>query len=356
MIELQWPWMLLILPAPLIVWWLSRPAPFNGGAALRVPFYTRLTALGQKPQGGYSQRNLITAFKALLWTAIVLASARPVWIGDAQPTASHGRDLMLALDLSGSMETPDFEVQGQKLNRLSVVRAVAKKFVNEREGDRVGLVLFGSRAYLQAPLTLDHTTVTQMLDESEIGLAGEETAIGDAIGLSVKHLRDRPAEERVLILLSDGANNAGVLDPEQAAQLAATEGIRIYTIGLGTGAQMVRTPFGTQLASGQGQLDEVALQAVANLTGGTYFRARDTASLLRAHALIDELERTEGEFLNVHPTRVLFYWPLGAAFLGVASLMIIAALRECGSFRAAKNWSQEVRNADQTQPWRASSC
>ena len=119
---------------------------------------------------------------------------------------------------------------------------------------------------------------------------------------------------------------------------------------------MVKTPFGTRLAPGAGQLDEVALQTVADLTGGTYFRARDTASLLRAHALIDEMERTEGESLNIHPTRVLFYWPLGVAFLGVASLMILAAIREWMSFRAAKNWSQEVQNADQTQPWRASSC
>ena len=353
MIELQWPWMLLALPLPVVVWWLSRPAPETGGGALRVPFYARFLALRDDPKTQRSKASAIVSFKAVLWSLLVLAAARPVWIGDAQPIASHGRDLMLALDLSGSMETPDFEIQGQALERLSVVRAVAKNFVNEREGDRVGLVLFGSRAYLQAPLTLDHPTVIEMLDESEIGLAGEETAIGDAIGLAVKHLRDRPADERILVLLSDGANNAGVLEPVQAARVAATEGIRVYTIGLGTGAQMVRTPFGTRLAPAQGQLDEAALKEVADLTGGVYFRARDTASLLRAHAQIDALEKTEGESVTVHPTRVLFYWPLGGALLGFAGIMALIAFREWKCLILRDRSEDKTELANETHPWRA---
>ncbi|MFP6640957.1 MAG: VWA domain-containing protein, partial [Myxococcota bacterium] len=206
----------------------------------------------------------------------------------------------------------------------------------------------------QAPLTLDHATVTEMLDEAEIGLAGEETAIGDAIGLAVKHLRDRPADERVLILLSDGANNAGVLEPAQAAEIAGAEGIRIYTIGLGTGAQMVRTPFGTRLASGQSQLDEAALRQVAQLTGGTYFRARDTASLLHAHQQIDALERTEGEALTVHPTRALFYWPLAGALLGAASLMALAAAREWPLYHWRSAEVPDDEAIDELRPWRVS--
>ncbi|MEE3326337.1 MAG: VWA domain-containing protein [Myxococcota bacterium] len=353
MIELQWPWMLLLLPLPLLVWWRSRPAPETGGGALRVPFYARFADLRNDSGKQGSRASAIVAFKAVLWSLLVLAAARPAWIGEAQPIASHGRDLMLALDLSGSMETPDFEFQGQALERLSVVRAVAKNFVNEREGDRVGLVLFGSRAYLQAPLTLDHPTVVQMLDESEIGLAGEETAIGDAIGLAVKHLRDRPADERVLILLSDGANNAGVLEPVQAAQLAATEGIRVYTIGLGTGAQMVRTPFGTRLAQGQGQLDEATLKEVADLTGGVYFRARDTASLLQAHAQIDALEKTEGEAVTVHPTQVLFYWPLGAALIGTAGLLAFMGLRESKTLLERNHPKERTETTNESEPWRS---
>ena len=353
MIELQWPWMLLALPAPLLVWWLWRPAPETGSGALRVPFYARFAALRNEPGTQGRRARALVAFKAVLWCLLVVAAARPAWIGEAQPITSHGRDLMLALDLSGSMETPDFEYQGQALQRLSVVRAVAKNFVDEREGDRVGLVLFGSRAYLQAPLTLDHPTVIQMLDESEIGLAGEETAIGDAIGLAVKHLRDRPADERVLILLSDGANNAGVLEPLQAAELAAAEGIRVYTIGLGTGAQMVRTAFGTRLAPGQGQLDEATLKQVANVTGGVYFRARDTTSLLQAHAQIDALETTEGEAVTVRPTQVLFYWPLGMAMIGAAGLLALMALREWRPLISPRPDEERTEKTRKSEPWRA---
>ncbi|MDE0885677.1 MAG: VWA domain-containing protein [Myxococcota bacterium] len=325
MIEFQWPWLLIVLPLPAFVWWFSKPAADTRGGALRVPFYARFAALGAESRS--AGRAGVVAAKALLWALLVLAASRPVWIGDPLPIPSQGRDLMLALDLSGSMETPDFEIQGQALDRLTVVRAVAKRFVESREGDRMGLVLFGSRAYLQAPLTLDRNTLVQMLDESEIGLAGEETAIGDAIGLAVKHLRDRPTEERVLVLLSDGANNAGVLEPVQAAEIAAQEGIRIYTIGLGTGARSARTFFGNALVPGGG-LDEATLQGVAQATGGEYFRARDTASLVRAHQQIDALETVEGEVVNVHPSRALFHWPLAAFLLGSLGLLGVGLVQE----------------------------
>ena len=329
MIEFQWPWAFLLLPLPALVWALSKPAPEVRGGALRVPFYDRFEALGGQGSDRSSGLAAVVAGKALLWGLLVLAAARPVWIGEAQTLPSHGRDLMVALDLSGSMETPDFEVQGRALDRLSVVRAVAKSFVQQREGDRLGLVLFGSRAYLQAPLTLDRATLGVLLDEAEIGLAGEETAIGDAIGLAVKHLRDRPSSERVLVLLSDGASNAGVLEPVQAAEIAAAEGIRIYTIGLGGDARRAG-PFGLPFVGGASALDEAALARVAELTGGRYFRARDTAGLIEAHRQIDALEPSEGDALSVHPTRVLFYWPLGAFFAGALALLALSAARERG--------------------------
>ena len=294
MIELQWPWMWLALPLPLLIWWLSRPAPERGGGALRVPFYTRFLALRDDPKTQRNKASAIVSFKAVLWFLLVLAASRPVWIGDAQPIAPHGRDLMLALDLSGSMETPDFEIQGQALQRLSVVRAVAKNFVNEREGDRVGLVLFGSRAYLQAPLTLDHPAVIEMLDESEIGLAGEETAIGDAIGLAVKHLRDRRTDERVFDPAQrwgqqrrrPGTRSGGPTSPPQKESASIPS-------ASGTGAQMVRTAF--RNASRTGRRDnwmKPPSKAVADLTGGVYFRARDTASLLRS-ACTDRCPRND---------------------------------------------------------------
>lgn len=328
MIEFAHPGLLALLPLPLLVWWLLPAAKTGRGAALRLPFHRRFEALDPGQRRTARGAAWIVAAKTLAWVCLVVAAARPIWIGEAQPISTQGRDLMLALDLSGSMETPDFEVQGRSVDRLTIVREVAKQFVDRREGDRLGLVLFGSRAYLQAPITRDRPTLITLLDEAELGLAGEETAIGDAIGLAVKHLRERPADERVLVLLSDGENNAGVLEPLAAADLAAAEGIRIYTIGIGTGAQMVRTPFGTRLVPGSGGPDESTLSEVARRTGGLYFRARDTAGLLAAHQQIDALERTEGEAVSVRPTRELFYWPLAAAVAGVASLLAAALVRE----------------------------
>ncbi len=336
MIELVHPYLLLLLPLPLLVWWLLPAAPRGRGAALRVPFSERFDALSGPRAGVARGARLVIGLQALAWSLLVLAAARPVWIGEARPIATQGRDLMLALDLSGSMETPDFEVQGRAVERLSVVREVAKHFVDQREGDRLGLVLFGSRAYLQAPITLDRTTLVEMLDEAELGLAGEETAVGDAIGLAVKHLRERPAEERVLILLSDGESNAGVLEPLDAADIAAAEGVRIYTIGVGSGAQRVRTPFGTRLVAGDGSLDEATLKEVAQRTGGLYFRARDTAGLIDAHERIDRLETTEGEAQSVRPTRELFYLPLAAAVWLAGGLLAAAALRETLDLRARR--------------------
>lgn len=322
MIELLQPWVLLLLGLPLLAWWLLPPADASGGAALRVPFYARFASLSGSGLGaGGGRRPLVVLVKAVAFCLLVLAAAQPVWMGDERTVPTRGRDLMLALDISGSMETPDFEVQGQAVDRLSIVRAVAKSFVAQREGDRMGLVLFGSRAYLQAPLTLDHETLSQMLDEAELGLAGEETAIGDAMGLAVKHLRRRPADERILVLLSDGANNSGVLEPLEAAEIAAAEGVRIYTIGLGAGAQMVQTPFGNRLVAGNNPVDEETLRAVAQQTGGVYFQAQDTASLIRAHEQIDALELTEGAALSVRPMRALFYWPLAVSLALVGLLL-----------------------------------
>lgn len=340
MIELAHPWLLILLPLPLLAWWLLPAAQSGGQAALRVPFHRRFETLATGTSGQLRRSGGLVVLKSLAWALLVLAAAQPTWLGPAQPISTQGRDLMLALDLSGSMETPDFEVQGRTVDRLTVVREVAKHFVDQREGDRLGLVLFGSRAYLQAPITRDRATLIEMLDEAQLGLAGEETAIGDAIGLAVKHLRERPAEERVLILLSDGENTAGVLDPIEAADLAAAAGVRVYTIGIGSGMQRIRTPFGTQMLPGSSGLDERALEQIAAKTGGLYFRARDTASLVAAHQQIDAFETTEGETVTVRPTRVLFYWPLAGAMAIVLSLLVLSATRERVQHRQARRSDQ----------------
>ena len=320
MIELGLPLMLLLLPLPLLVRWLLPAAPEGRGGALRVPFYAALGALPSGAGGEGRRGRTALVLKSLAWIFLVLAATQPRWLGEPRAVTSHGRDLMLALDLSGSMAIEDFDVAGRQVDRLRVVNAVAREFVQNRSGDRVGLVLFGSRAYLQAPLTFDRTTVVGMLDEAAIGLAGEETAIGDAIGLAVKHLRDRPAEERVLVLLSDGANNAGMLEPLEAAELAAENDVRIYSIGIGSGEQTIQTLFGPQTISG-GELDEATLARIAALTGGDYFRARDTQGLVEIYRRIDVLEPTEGEAAMLRPRRELFCWPLGAAF-AIATLLL----------------------------------
>ncbi len=314
MIELALPWALAALPLPWLARALMPPARERGGA-LRIPFFRTLAAADA--QGGARTRRGALAFviKASSWALLVIAAAQPQWVGPPQPIPTQGRDIMLSLDLSGSMGTPDFEVGGRAVDRFSVVRAVAREFALHREGDRVGLVLFGTRAFLQAPLTADLPTVAKLLDESEVGLAGEETAIGDAIGLSVKHLRERPEGERVLVLLSDGANNAGVLDPKRAAQLAKDAGVRAYAIGVGTGAQAVQTPFGLRAAGGGAGPDEASLREIATATGGKYFRAGDTESLISVYREIDALEPVAGAPTTVRAMRALFAWPLGGALV-----------------------------------------
>jgi Ca-activated chloride channel family protein len=337
MIDLSLPWALALLPLPLLAWWLLPAAPAGRGAALRVPFFDAVSGLAGDTSGGRRERSAL-GLKALAWLLLVLAAAGPRWVGDPQPVASRGRDLMLALDLSGSMAIEDFEWRGRAVDRFSVVNAVARDFVARREGDRVGLTLFGTRAYLQAPLTTDRETVIEMLAESELGLAGEETAIGDAIGIGVKHLRDRPAEERVLVLLSDGENTAGVADPLDAARLAAQENIRIYTIGVGGHGGSMRMPFGLRGPARGSGLDERTLQRIADLTGGSYFRADDTRSLIAVYERIDALEPSEGDAEILRPSASFFHWPLAGA-LGLVGLLTLVHAGEAAGVRVSDRFA-----------------
>lgn len=327
MIELGLPWALALLPLPLFAWLFLPRAKERRAGALRVPNFNEMVGVVRAGVGGRVKRIGGLLAMVAAWGALVAAAAQPSWVGEPQAIPTQGRDLMLALDLSGSMAQEDFAVNGRPIDRLSIVKAVAQRFVEDREGDRIGLILFGSRAYLQTPLTADRETVAQMLGEAELGLAGKETAIGDAIGLAVKRLRERPAEERVLVLLSDGASNAGVIDPLRAAELAKDAGIRIYTIGIGADAQSRGGSLfggGGLMALGGGDgLDEATLRAVAEATGGSYFRASSTEGLVEVYGRIDELEPSEGNEEHVRPTRALFHLPLAAAF-ALASLLVMA--------------------------------
>ncbi len=246
--------------------------------------------------------------------------------GRATELPETGRNLILAADLSGSMESPDLDIGGEQVTRLDVVKKVAGAFIERRQGDRVGLILFGSQAYLQAPLTFDRTTVRHLLDQAMIGIAGRETAIGDAIGLAIKRLRQAPEGMAVLILLTDGANTAGRVPPRQAADLAAQAGLKIYTIGIGAERMRVRGLFGSRTVNPSADLDEEMLTYIADTTGGHYFRARDLEALQAVYRQIDTLEPAAGGSRVVRPITSLYPWPLGAALL-LSMIFALAALR-----------------------------
>jgi Ca-activated chloride channel family protein len=256
----------------------------------------------------------------LVWLLLVVAAARPQWLGEARALPVSGRDLLLAVDVSGSMRLRDFRVNNRIVTRLDATKYVAGEFIKERKGDRVGLILFGRQAYLQTPLTFDRRTVSILLGEAFIGIAGNETAIGDAIGLAIKRLRDKPAQSRVLILLTDGANTAGAIDPLRAAALASREGVKVYTIGIGADRDAGRSLFNLGRRSASSSLDEESLRKIAEQTGGRYFRARDTRELNEIYRTLDKLEPADVDTEGFRPVRSLFHWPLGLA-LALSALL-----------------------------------
>lgn len=308
--ELEWPWLLCAIPLPWLLRWLLPRARVDGGQALRVPFFEELA--GRASAGSVPVARLLAP--TLAWLLLCIAAARPVWVGEAEEQPATGRDLLLAVDVSGSMAAEDMEVAGRRVSRLAAVKVVLNDFLQRRAGDRVGLLLFGQRPYLVTPLTFDRDAVRAQLLDSQVGIAGRETAIGDAIGLSVKRLRERPQDQAVVILLTDGVNTAGALEPRKAAELAAAEGVRIYTVGIGTDARAARV-FGLTVQTGGAEIDEETLTYVAQTTGGRYFRARDTGELAGIYAELDRLEPVESEGEPLRPRHELYPWPLAAALL-----------------------------------------
>jgi len=325
--SLAWPWALIALPLPWLVYRMLPEALGLSEAGLRVPNLTSFETL--KDRSDVEQLlNWRVWVAVLAWSLLVLAAARPERIGDELDVPVAGRNLMLAVDLSGSMDQKDFELAGRRVDRLTATKAVASDFIVRREGDRIGLILFGERAYLQVPLTLDRDTVKILLLEAEIGLAGEKTAIGDAITLAVRrvHEQKEDAGEQVLVLLTDGANTAGEVQPLKAAELAQQVGLRIYTIGIGAESMDVSSLVGGRRAiNPSADLDEATLTQIAQLTGGRYFRATDTASLQDIYALVDDLEPVEEPESGFRPVKSYYFWPLGLA-LGLVGLLCLAAL------------------------------
>lgn len=320
MIHFEWPWLLLTLPLPLLVRWLLPARMTVTQAALKVPFLDDFSAAETKMVTQQQKWPLLLA--AIAWILLVIACTRPQWLGEPIEQAVSGRDLMLAVDLSGSMEVQDFVINKRAVDRLTAIKWVATDFINRRIGDRIGLILFGTQAYLQTPLTFDRKTVMTLLNESAIGLAGDNTAIGDAIGLAIKRLKNQPADSRVLILLTDGANTAGEVAPLKAAELAAANQLKIYTIGVGADEMIVRNFFGARKVNPSADLDEGTLVKIAENTGGRYFRARNADELNNIYMLLDKLEPIEKDKQFFRPRTELFYWPLALALLltGIISI------------------------------------
>lgn len=279
MFEFAWPWVFALAPLP----WLLRlvlPAADSGEAALKVSFLDELESLA-----GRRARARLPAWRqqvrfALLWFLLLLAAARPQWVGEPLPLPASGRDLLLAVDVSGSMDYRDMRWQDDEISRLELIKKLFGDFIEDRRGDRVGLILFGSQAYLQAPLTFDRHTVRVWLDEAQIGIAGKNTAIGDAIGLAVKRLRQRPAESRVLVLITDGANTGGQIAPQIAAQLAAEQQVKIYTIGVGATRSRAACPACS--ASTRGSISTSRPCAVSPRSLAANTSARDPAPSWKA--------------------------------------------------------------------------
>jgi Ca-activated chloride channel family protein len=273
------------------------------------------------------------AFALLGWALLVLAAARPQWLGAPEDVPRSGRDLLLAVDTSGSMSIEDMQLGGQPAPRFAAIQAIATDFIHRREGDRVGLILFGTRAYLLVPLTFDLKTVGKQLTDSTIGLAGRETAIGDAVGLSVKRLRDRPENQRVLVLLTDGVNTSGELDPNKAIDLAAANKVRIYTIGIGADAMRVSSMFGSRVVNPSADLDEKMLSTMAEKTGGRYFRARNSEELADIYRSIDKLEPAADTKQSLRPIDELYWLPLAGALAAGAFAFLLPAWRVRASRR-----------------------
>jgi Ca-activated chloride channel family protein len=318
--------MLVLAPLPWLVRRFAPPAS-SQAPALRAPFFEEWQQLSVGQSGRRSRTALLPlAGLWLLWLLLLLAAARPVWIGEAIELPNSGRDLMLAVDISGSMRIEDMQLGQVTARRIDAVQQLGAEFISRRSGDRLGLILFGSNAYVQSPLSFDTATVKRFLQEARIGFAGQETAIGDAIGLAVKRLRERPAESRVLILLTDGQDTASEVKPLDAARLAADIGIRIYTIGIGADSMTVPGLFGSSFGSRQvnpsAELDEASLQEIARLTGGQYFRARNPRELANIYQLLDQLEPVEQQAAVYRPRLALGYVPLVGA-LGCSFLLAL---------------------------------
>ncbi|MDF1860253.1 MAG: VWA domain-containing protein [Verrucomicrobiales bacterium] len=303
--SLAHPWALgLLLLIPLLAILRSRSGRQGSVVFSSLHILHRLGPLAKGRAGGF---RLVTVFLTL--TCVILALSRPQWVNKTEQVSESGVEMILAIDVSRSMQVEDFDIGNQRVNRLMAAKKVTRDFIRERTTDRIGILAFAGRPYLASPLTLSKEWLEgeQGLGRVNIGLVEDGTAIGSAIAAAAKRLDKRPSKSKIIVLLTDGVNNAGKLSPVEAAKLAKTLGIRVYTIAVGTyGDYVVQTPVGPQKL--RQEFDEKTLQEIANIANGEYFRAQDTSGLERIFGLIDEMEKTEILRRTKVETDELFQW------------------------------------------------
>lgn len=316
MIGFEWWWGLLLLPLP----WLVRrllSADDNRQLALAVPLLQGHRVATESVRR--SSRRAAGLFLWTFWICLVLAASRPFWLGEPISRTVSGRDLMLAVDISGSMNEADMTINAQAASRIEVLRLVVGQFIERRQGDRLGLILFGTNAYTYVPLTFDLDTLGELLADISTGLAGRHTAIGDAIGVAMKSMREQRHRHKVLILVTDGSNTAGFDNPIVAAQAAAQQGLTIYTIGIGTDADTLAKIYGLQNIPTGVALNERVLSRIAEVTDGRYFRATNLAALEQIYFELDKLEPIDYEYQSQLPRHELYLLPLA---VGLMSMLI----------------------------------
>lgn len=321
------PWVLILIPliVPAFLFLRSRGSAIHFSSLSRLKYLKGVTELGRMTARWKLWLPLV--LRAMVIALVIMALARPQEGRKETEVESTGVDIILTLDTSGSMRAMDFTIDGKPVTRLDAVKDVAGSFIEKRPGDRIGMVVFGNEAFTQAPLTLDHTLLVKLLDGLEIGMAGDSTAIGQALAVSVERIKDIRAKSKIIILLTDGRNNSGQLAPDKAAEIAEAFGIKVYTIGIGTNGPVpfvVDTPFGRRVVHERVDLDERTLKQIADITGARYFRATDTAELSKIYGEIDKLEKTEVKMKEYMEYEERFYWfLLPALFLFLCEVFLV---------------------------------